>query len=68
MDEPRITVQSSAGETLITANAEGLRLLAERLVELADPGLSDGYHLHLDAGVDLEEGSAGLVLQRDDSI
>ncbi|MFD9410690.1 hypothetical protein ACFWBN_27230 [Streptomyces sp. NPDC059989] len=68
MNEPRITVQSSAGETSIAANAEGLRLLAERLLALAEPGLRDGYHLHLDAGVDLEDGSAGLILERDDSI
>ncbi|WP_330330408.1 hypothetical protein OHS33_12175 [Streptomyces sp. NBC_00536] len=68
MDEPVIKVQSSVGEALITANAEGLRLLAERLLELANPDLRNGYHLHLDAGVDLEDGSSGLVLERDDSL
>ncbi|MFD0268124.1 hypothetical protein ACFVGY_16315 [Streptomyces sp. NPDC127106] len=68
MDEPRIMVHGSALETLITGNAEGLRVLAERLLELAEPGLRDGRHLHLDAGVDLEEGSTGLVLERDDSV
>ncbi|WP_329195242.1 MULTISPECIES: Imm32 family immunity protein [unclassified Streptomyces] len=68
MDEPRIKVQSSKGEALITANAEGLRALAARLLELADPDLRNGYHLHLDANVDLEAGSADLVLERDDAL
>ncbi|MEU9305823.1 hypothetical protein [Streptomyces sp. NPDC048269] len=68
MDEPRITVQNSAGEAAIAGNAEGLRQLAQRLLELAEPGLRNGYHLHLDPGVDLEDGSAGLILERDDSI
>ncbi|MEV6728730.1 MULTISPECIES: hypothetical protein [unclassified Streptomyces] len=68
MNEPLIKVQTSTGETLITANAEGLRVLAERLLELADPDLQNGYHLHLDAGVDLEDGSASLVLERNDSL
>ncbi|MFF4432833.1 hypothetical protein ACFYZ4_27190 [Streptomyces sp. NPDC001513] len=68
MDEPLIKVQSSAGEAHIKANAEGLRVLAERLLELAGPGVRDGRHLHLDAGVDLEDGSSGLVLERDDSL
>ncbi|OKK19542.1 hypothetical protein AMK16_15750 [Streptomyces sp. CB00455] len=68
MDEPLIKVQSSAGETLIKANAEGLRVLAERLLELAGPGIRSGHHLHLDAGVDLEDGSSSLVLERADSL
>ncbi|MEV6951922.1 hypothetical protein [Streptomyces sp. NPDC051183] len=68
MNEPRIMVQSSAGESSIVANAEGLRVLAERLLALAEPGVRDGRHSHLDAGVDLEDGSAGLVLERDDSL
>nr|WSW45847.1 hypothetical protein OG296_23620 [Streptomyces sp. NBC_01001] len=68
MDEPLIKVQSSTGEALIKANAEGLRVLAERLLELADPGIRSGHHLHLDAGVDLDDGSSGLVLERDDSL
>ncbi|MFD6874712.1 MULTISPECIES: hypothetical protein [unclassified Streptomyces] len=68
MDEPLIKVQSSAGEALIKANAEGLRVLAERLLELAGPRIRNGHHLHLDAGVDLEDGSSGLIVERDDSI
>ncbi|NXY95691.1 hypothetical protein HYE82_15095 [Streptomyces sp. BR123] len=68
MNEPLIKVQSSAGEAHIRADAEGLRVLAERLLKLAGPGLRDGHHLHLDASVDLEDGSSGLVLERDDSL
>ncbi|MFF8261643.1 hypothetical protein [Streptomyces virginiae] len=68
MDEPLIKVQSSVGEAHVKANAEGLRVLAERLLELAGSGVRDGHHLHFDAGVDLEDGSSGLVLERDDSL
>ncbi|MFJ6781043.1 hypothetical protein [Streptomyces yangpuensis] len=67
MDEPMIKVRSSVGEAHIRANAEGLRVLAERLLELAGADVRDGHHLHLDAGVDLEDGSSGLVLERDGS-
>ncbi|AYV30481.1 hypothetical protein EES41_27550 [Streptomyces sp. ADI95-16] len=60
-------VQSSPGEISIRANTEGLRLLAERLVALSEPGLRDGHHMHLNGGVDLKGASAGLILERDDS-
>ncbi|MFJ3985181.1 Imm32 family immunity protein [Streptomyces fungicidicus] len=68
MDEPRIKVYGSATEITVAANAAGLRDLAERLIGLADPELSDGYHQHLDSGLDLEDGSVNLVLERDDKL
>ncbi|WP_199822230.1 MULTISPECIES: Imm32 family immunity protein [unclassified Streptomyces] len=68
MDEPMIMVVSSVGEAHVRANAAGLRVLAQRLLELAGAGVRDGRHLHLGAGVDLEDGSSGLVLERDDSL
>ncbi|NYV76505.1 hypothetical protein [Streptomyces sp. UH6] len=68
MDEPRITVYGSATEITVAANAAGLRNLAERLVSLAGPELSDGYHEHLDSGIDLEDGSISLILERDDTL
>lgn len=58
----------SAGEITIAANAAGLRALAERLTGLADPELRDGYHEHLDGGINLEEGSVSLVLARDEAL
>ncbi|MCT9090502.1 hypothetical protein N4G70_16760 [Streptomyces sp. ASQP_92] len=68
MDEPRIRLYGSADEVTIAANAAGLRELAERLLGLADPELRDGYHQHLDAGINLEEGSINLILERDDKV
>ncbi|WP_443050846.1 Imm32 family immunity protein [Streptomyces sp. NBC_00208] len=51
MDEPRIKVYGSATEITVAANAAGLRDLAERLMGLADPELRDGYHEHLEGGI-----------------
>ncbi|MEU9208663.1 hypothetical protein AB0D27_12100 [Streptomyces sp. NPDC048415] len=68
MDEPRIKVYGSATEITVAGNAAGLRDLAERLVGLADPELSDGYHEHLESGINLEDGSISLILQRDDKL
>ncbi|MCX4628493.1 hypothetical protein [Streptomyces sp. NBC_01443] len=68
MDEPRIKVYGSATEITIAANATGLRELAERLLGLADPELRDGYHEHLDSGIDLEDGPISLILERDDKL
>ncbi|MFF0200980.1 hypothetical protein [Streptomyces sp. NPDC005017] len=68
MSEPRIKVYGSATEITVAANAAGLRTLAERLIGLADPGLHDGYHEHLDDGLGLEDGSISLILARDDKL
>ncbi|MEU2129598.1 MULTISPECIES: Imm32 family immunity protein [Streptomyces] len=68
MDEPRIKVYGSATEITVAANAAGLRDLAERLMGLADPGLRDGYHEHLEGGINLEEGSVSLILARDEAL
>ncbi|MGC5008255.1 Imm32 family immunity protein [Streptomyces sp. DT203] len=68
MDEPRIKVYGSATEITVAANAAGLRDLAERLVGLADPDLRDGYHEHLEGGINLEEGSVSLILARDETL
>jgi hypothetical protein len=68
MDEPRIKVYGSATEVTVAANAAGLRDLAERLIGLADPELRDGYHEHLEGGINLEDGSISLILERDDTL
>jgi hypothetical protein len=65
MDEPRVKVYGSATEITVAA---GLRELAERLVGLADPELRDGYHEHLESGINLEDGSISLILERDDKL
>lgn len=58
----------SATEITVAANAAGLRDLAERLMGLADPGRNDGYHEHLEGGINLEEGSVSLILARDEAL
>ncbi|MYS20809.1 hypothetical protein GA0115240_123615 [Streptomyces sp. DvalAA-14] len=68
MDEPRIKVYGSDTEITIAANAAGLHELADRLRGLADPELRDGYHEHLEGGIDLQEGSISLILERDDKV
>ncbi|WP_405870810.1 MULTISPECIES: hypothetical protein [unclassified Streptomyces] len=68
MDEPRIKVYGSATEITVAANAAGLRDLAERLIGLADPELRDGYHEHLEGGINLKDGSISLILERDDRV
>lgn len=68
MDEARIKVYGSATEITVAANAAGLRELAERLIALAGPELRSGYHEHLDGGIDLEDGSISLILERDDKL
>lgn len=68
MDEPRVKVYGSATEITVAANAAGLRELAERLIGLADPELRDGYHEHLESGIQLEDGSVSLILERDDKL
>ncbi|MFC9791347.1 hypothetical protein [Streptomyces sp. NPDC057695] len=53
-------------EVVIEANAAGLRTLVGRLLALAGEGVPDGAYLYLEAGLGLEEGSLGLVLERAD--
>ncbi|SHI11434.1 hypothetical protein SAMN05444521_4076 [Streptomyces sp. 3214.6] len=62
----RIEVRNLGGETVIEANAAGLKTLASHLLALAQDGTPDGAHLHLEENNGLEEGSAGLVLERCD--
>lgn len=64
--DARIEVRSLGTEVVIEANAAGLRTLAGHLLVLAGDGVPDGAHLHLEDGNGLEDGSVGLVLERDD--
>ena len=68
MDEPKIKVYGSATEITVSANSAGLRELAERLIGLTSPDLWDGYHQHLEAGINLEDGSISLILERDNKL
>ncbi|NGO75214.1 hypothetical protein G6045_05890 [Streptomyces sp. YC504] len=60
----RIEVRNLGSTVVVEANAEGLRTLASHLVTLAQDGVPDGSHLHLEDGNGLSEGSAELVLER----
>ncbi|MFF5969018.1 hypothetical protein ACFY64_36065 [Streptomyces collinus] len=64
----RIEVRHLGGETVIEANAAGLRTLAGHLLTLAQDGTPDGTHLHMEQDNGLEAGSVGLVLERCDGV
>ncbi|MHA6759485.1 Imm32 family immunity protein [Streptacidiphilus sp. PAMC 29251] len=68
MEEPRIKVYGSANEVTISGNVAGLRWLAEQLDDLTSPELHNGYHMHLDPGVNLEDGTVSLILARDEEL
>ncbi|MBT2392686.1 hypothetical protein J7E87_25450 [Streptomyces sp. ISL-1] len=65
-DDTRIEVRNLGGEVVIEANAAGLRTLAGHLVTLAEDGVPDGSHLHLEGSNGLVDGSVALVLERSD--
>ena len=50
----------------IRGNQAALRSLARHLLVLAQEGVPDGAHVHLDGGNELEDGSVDLVLERND--
>jgi hypothetical protein len=53
------------GTIVIKANSPGLISLARHLLLLAQPPVPQGHHLHLDASNSLEEGSIGLIIERE---
>ncbi|WP_406124595.1 hypothetical protein [Streptomyces sp. NBC_00989] len=68
MEEPRIKVYGADSEITVAGNAAGLRNLAETLIGLAEPEHRDGYHVHLEPGISLEDGPVSLVLERDEEL
>ncbi|MFD7942535.1 hypothetical protein [Streptomyces sp. NPDC059744] len=65
-EDARIEVRNLGSEVAVEANAAGPRTLADHLLTLAQDGVPDGSHLHLEDGNGLEDGSVGLVLERSD--
>jgi hypothetical protein len=59
-----IAVAIHGNEVTIEANAEGLRSLAQALLTLADESVPNGVHIHLEPGLELEDDSPSLVLDR----
>lgn len=55
-------------EILIKANCAGLTSLARHLLTLAQEGVPNGSHIHLDEYNSLEENSVGLIVERDDTM
>ncbi len=55
-----IHVSCSQGETVISANREGLLSLARQMAALAEE--TPGSHIHYDAHNALEEGSSELII------
>jgi len=59
-----VSVTVSDGETVIRANVAGLRSLARHCLALAQDGVPEGRHLHLDEWSGLAAGSAQVTLER----
>ncbi len=57
-----IRVAIDHGEAVISANREGLLSLAGQLAALAEE--APGSHIHYDDGNSLEDGSAGMIIEK----
>lgn len=57
-----IKVTQRENETVVSANREGLISLSDILAALADE--RSGSHIHLDVSNSLEDGSAGLIIEK----
>jgi hypothetical protein len=62
VDGAEIRVSIETGEAVISANKEGLLSLAQQLTALAEEPA--GSHIHYDGYSSLEEGSAGLIVEK----
>lgn len=59
-----IEIKNIEGVIKITANKEGLRSLANHLLNLAQDDIPIGFHLHFDESNSLEEGSSELIIEK----
>lgn len=62
-----IEVQIKGNSVIITANKEGLISLANHFLNLAQEKIPSGYHLHLDDSNSLEDGSAELIIEKENN-
>ena len=60
----RLRVASGEQEVLISANAAGLRSLAQHLLTLAQEHVPAGVHAHMEPGLELEDESVPLVVEK----
>ena len=58
----QIKVSVYNGEVLLEANEGGLVSLANHLLNLAQPAVPSGAHIHLDKYNSLDDGSSDLVI------
>lgn len=59
-----IEIKNIEGVIKITANKEGLKSLANHLLNLAQDDIPIGFHLHFDESNSLEEGSSELIIEK----
>lgn len=52
------------GAVMIFGNRDGLRSFAQLLVDLAEPTVPVGHHVHLPSRVCLDQGSASIAVVR----
>ena len=52
------------GQGIIKANKEGLKSLANHLLNMDQDEVPDNYHIHLDDYGSLEEGSNELIIEK----
>lgn len=62
--EHRIETYIEDGVMRIVANRDGLVSLARIMLTLAQPQVSTGTHVHLDASNSLEDGSSELIIEK----
>jgi hypothetical protein len=60
----RLRVDAAGEGATISANAQGLRSLAQHLLTLAEESVPLGVHAHLEPGLELEDGSLALILDK----
>lgn len=61
-----ISIQVKGNAICIIANKDGMISLASHLLNLAQEGVPNGTHIHLDDYNSLEQGSVELILERVD--
>ena len=63
-DDAQIKVSVENEEVLIEANSDGLVSLANHLLNLAQPAVPPGAHIHLDEYNALNDNSSDLVISK----
>jgi len=63
--EPEAVIQVAVheDEVLLKADRGGLVTLGRLLLSLAQDGIEDGFHVHLDPSNGLQDGSAELIIE-----